>query len=160
MKVSERFCFSDADITFQSIDGVLFKVHKRTLSDSGPGFLTNIDSSNASEGTIHLPEESSVLELLFQYVYPRFRPCLDRVAFHDIEALGNAAEKYEVVYAIIRCWLFMRMSIAKYPDAVLAYAMRHRYADGSESPELLEHVDCKPLKKFSHPTQQLVSLLV
>jgi len=67
-----------------------------------------MEPSIDSEGTIHLPEKSSVLELLFQYVYPRFRPSLDDVEFDVVEALGNAGERYEVDYAIIRCWIFMQ----------------------------------------------------
>jgi hypothetical protein len=34
--------FPDADITFQSIDGVEFKVHKRNLAYFSGGFLTRI----------------------------------------------------------------------------------------------------------------------
>lgn len=99
--------FSDANITFRSIDGVLFTVHKKMLIRCGPGLLEDIESRIDSERRINLPEISSVLELLFQYVYPNFCPSLD-VAFDVVEALGNAGEKYGVVYAIIGCCSFMR----------------------------------------------------
>ena len=101
-------CFQDANITFQSIDGVLFDAHKKDLIYSGPGFLKNTEFSIDSEGRIHLAENSSALELLLQYIYPYFWPSLDDATFDVIEALGNAAEKYEVRHATIVCRILMQ----------------------------------------------------
>ena len=84
--------FLDADITFQSIDGVLFKVHKCVLVILGHGFLKSIESSIDSERMIYLPKNSLVLELLFQYVYSCFCLSLDDVESDVVEALRNARE--------------------------------------------------------------------
>ena len=95
--------FQDADIAFQSSDGVLFDAHKDALIFCGSNFLEN---SVDSEGTIHLPETRRY-ELLFQYVYSYLCPSLDDVPFEVVEALGDAAEKYKVRYAIMVCRVAM-----------------------------------------------------
>jgi len=158
VKMSERFCFPDADVSFQSVDDVLFKAHRHTMSLCAPGFFAKTDTNAIdSEGIIHLPEKSALLELLFQHVYIKSRsPCLDDVAFDDLEALGDAAEKYRVFHAMNMCWIYMVSSMPRNPGAVLEYARRHGYTFKGEALRLFEIYGKS--EGFSNATPQLVSV--
>jgi hypothetical protein len=96
----------DADITFQSVDDVQFRIHKRNLKASTEGFCPPEHST--FEDVAHLTEHSSVLELLFQFIYPIPQPDLDSMDFKIIEALAEAAEKYQVYPAMSRCNHYMK----------------------------------------------------
>ncbi|KAF8989149.1 hypothetical protein BDQ17DRAFT_1373442 [Cyathus striatus] len=106
VKKSEKFNYlPDADVTFKSIDGVLFALHKRNLSIHTGGFPP-ADSSVESE-PIQLTEKSEVLELLFQFVYPPGVPILVDVSFELLVELARAAEKYNVYIATPLCRVHM-----------------------------------------------------
>lgn len=57
---------------------------------------------------IHLPESSTTLELLFQFIYPQRHPLLEGIGHDVLNALAEAAEKYEVYGAMGICHLRMR----------------------------------------------------
>ncbi|KAF9560255.1 hypothetical protein CPC08DRAFT_804988 [Agrocybe pediades] len=104
-----------ADIIVQSSDGVQFHLHRRYL-EVNTGALPGVDSDSAvelqsgeniNEGAgdvvIYLPEPASVLEVVFEFVYPR-----KHVTMFDqrsgawgetkvpVLPIAEAAEKYKV----------------------------------------------------------------
>jgi hypothetical protein len=103
-RVSELFCAADSDITLQSSDGVLYKVHRKNLELHSESFAT-ADAisapSDSFEGAeiVHLPESSAVLDLLLQYMHRQRQPDLRSVDFHTLADLAEAAEKYEVFFS-------------------------------------------------------------
>lgn len=97
---------ADADVTFQSGDGVFLRVHRKNLEAHAagfppPGFETN-------EEVVPLTENSSTLELLFEFIYPKRQPDVEFMLFEDFALLAEASEKYEVFSAIGICALRMR----------------------------------------------------
>jgi hypothetical protein len=56
-----------------------------------------------------LTETSSILEILFQYMYPQPQPDIDAMQFEDFALLAEAVEKYEVFSAMSICKMHMRM---------------------------------------------------
>lgn len=102
-------CALDADITILSADGILFKVHRKNLEVHSDVFAGAEDATRPENGDeiVHLPENSDVLDLLFQYMYRQPQPDLNKVEFATIAGLAEAAEKY-VVYSALE-WCRMRM---------------------------------------------------
>ena len=93
--------FSDADVTFLSSDNVTFKLHRKYLEATTGGFPS---AEFETQGElVRLTEPSSVLEVMFQFVYPRRHPKLDKQDFSTVLAIAEAVEKYEVFSAINTC---------------------------------------------------------
>ena len=55
-----------------------------------------------------MTETSKVLEILFQFVYPRIHPDLREIDFETVAGVAEASEKYEVYAAMNICQLRMR----------------------------------------------------
>jgi hypothetical protein len=103
-------CATDSDITLQSSDGVLFKVHKKNLEMHSEGFAgaDAIAKQSASDNeVVPLTESSAVLELLLQYMYRQPQPDLKNVDFETLAGVAEAAEKYQVFTAISWCKMLM-----------------------------------------------------
>jgi hypothetical protein len=99
-------CAHDADVTFRSNDRVLFQIHRKYLETntgglSSEGFMT-------FDEVIPLPEDSSTLELLFQFIYPMRYPTVMLMLFDTLLILAEAAEKYEVFAAMNICSMHMQ----------------------------------------------------
>jgi len=96
----------------------------------------------------HLTEPSEVLEILFQFIYPRRHPDIEELEFPLLAAVAEAAEKYEVFSGMSECKTRMRyLSFApdlsvhkpltpnitlrtflpKHAAEILAHASRHDY---------------------------------
>lgn len=105
-------CAQDADLSFLSRDGVVFRLHSKYLDVSAGGFPpTDLPqpTDDGEEPTIPLlTENSDVLDLLFQHTHPQAHPQLDGVDFNVLEDLANAAEKYLVYSAMEVCRLLMK----------------------------------------------------
>jgi hypothetical protein len=99
-------CATDSDITFKSCDGVLFKIHTVNIQTHTKGFAP--PEFPTLDEIVSLPENSSTLELLFQFMYPERHPDLEFVSFDILEPLAEAAEKYEVFSAMNICKIRMR----------------------------------------------------
>ncbi|KAF9002363.1 hypothetical protein BDQ17DRAFT_1280633 [Cyathus striatus] len=127
---SERFNKSDADVTFRSSDGVLFALHKMNLNLFTGGFPSA--DFKVEDEVIDLPEISTVLDLLFQFVYPQQLPSLGGVEFDTVHALALAAEKYFVYSAMGVCRAHMTY-LAKCGQGdtkkIVKYAAIHSYLD-------------------------------
>jgi len=53
---------------------------------------------------LKLPEPASVLEIVFEYLYPkRYYPDLEDVEFVKLLAIADAVEKYQVFAALHLC---------------------------------------------------------
>jgi len=106
---------SDADVVFQSSDGVQFHLHRKNLEAvagafPGPEFETNGEIAN-------LAEPADVLQILFKFVYPRRHPDLEDLDFSMVAAIAEAAGKYEVFPAINTCITRLRYGILSSPSA-------------------------------------------
>jgi len=126
--VSERFHAADSDVTFQSTDGVLFRIHTLNLKANAEGFPPT-EFSAASNEIVPLTETSSTLELLFQFIYPARHPDLEYVDFETLEPLAEAAEKYQVYSAMSVCKIYMKATLPQHAEAIMAYAARHDYPE-------------------------------
>ncbi|KAJ7084600.1 hypothetical protein B0H15DRAFT_848272 [Mycena belliarum] len=125
-RLSEIFDAPDAEVTFQSCDGMLFGIHRLNLQINTEGFAAP-EFSTAGE-IVALTESSATLELLFQFIYPRRHPVLDDIPFDHLAALAEAAEKYQVFAAMSVCRLHMRDVLPDHAPEVLTYAAKHDYA--------------------------------
>ncbi|KAF7372841.1 hypothetical protein MSAN_00490100 [Mycena sanguinolenta] len=124
-QVNSRFNFADADVTFKSSDGVLFRVHRKNLEVCTEAFPP---SEISSEGeVVELTETSVTLEILFQFMYPKRHPTLDITPFKVLRPLSEAAEKYQVFPAMNICHIRMRNMVDRHPVEVAVYATKHNY---------------------------------
>ena len=96
----------EADVIFQSVDRVQFHLHRKYI-EVNTGAFPPAEFDTRGEIT-HLTETSTVLETLFQFVYPQRHPDLDDMDFDTVSAVAEAAEKYEVFYAMNICRIRMR----------------------------------------------------
>ncbi|KAJ6495172.1 hypothetical protein C8R45DRAFT_1212063 [Mycena sanguinolenta] len=126
MEVSINFHFADGDVTFQSSDGILFRVHRKNLEVCADGFPPS-GFAVADGEIIPLSETSVTLDLLFQFMYPRRHPALDTTPFNVLEPLAEAAEKYQVFPAMNICHIRLRDMVHEHPVEVAIYAAKHDY---------------------------------
>ena len=68
-----------------------------------PGFVRDIANGSKKKETMNLDEASDVLEILFQFVYPRRHPTLEDTEFETLLAVAEAVEKYQVFSAMNLC---------------------------------------------------------
>jgi hypothetical protein len=104
-------CAADSDITLQSSDGVLFKVHRKNLEVHSEGFAgadAISPGGSLSDEVVLLSESSAVLDLLLQHMYRGPQPDLKKIHFNLLAALAEAAEKYQVFGASNICQMHMR----------------------------------------------------
>lgn len=94
-------CAADADVTFQSIDGVRFHVHRKNIETHAGGFAP--PGFETQGENVEMPEDSTTLDLLFQFMYPQIPPDLESLAFPVLALLAEAADKYEVFLATALC---------------------------------------------------------
>jgi hypothetical protein len=96
----------DSDVTFKSADGILFLLHIKFL-DMNTGGFPPAEIETWGE-VVSLTEDSSTLELLFQFIYPMHHPTLAHMPFATLLLLAEAAEKYEVYSAMNVCNIRMQ----------------------------------------------------
>jgi hypothetical protein len=97
-------------VTFSSSDGVLFKIHRKYLEVNAGAFPPAEFATN--DETVMLTESSAILELLFQFVYPKQHPDVDDIEpFELFAGVAEAAEKYEIYPAMSTCKLRMRLVV-------------------------------------------------
>jgi hypothetical protein len=99
-------CAPDSDVTFQSSDWVLFKIHKINLKVHTGGFAP--PTFDACDKTVQLTEASTTLDLLFRFCYPGNRPDVEKLPFDDLVLLAEAAEKYQVYPLMNMCKICMK----------------------------------------------------
>jgi hypothetical protein len=112
-------CEPDADITFKSSDGVLFKIHRKYLEATSAGFTAPPFVETDGE-LVLLQEPSEVLEILFRFVHPptesqQYRqPAMMDVKPDVLFAVAEAAEKYLVFGAMNICLSRMECAFPKW----------------------------------------------
>lgn len=94
-------------MTFESHDGVFFKVHRKNLEAASEGFSPPEGTISGGEPVL-LAESGDTLELLFQYMYPQRHPDLRTREFRQLTALAEAVEKYQVYTAMEICYIRMQ----------------------------------------------------
>jgi hypothetical protein len=94
------------DLVIQSSDGVIFHLHRKYLQVNAtiPGFDRDIDGPHRVEKVVY-NEPSNVLEILFQFIYPRKQPSLEDTDFETLMAVAEAVEKYQMCSAMNLCEL-------------------------------------------------------
>jgi len=85
---------------------MLFNLHKINLKVSAAGFAP--PEFETRDEVVHLPEDSSTLDLLFRFCYPERHPDLEYASARVLKDLAEAAEKYQVFPAMNVCLIFMR----------------------------------------------------
>ncbi|KAL1700043.1 hypothetical protein EV121DRAFT_273344 [Schizophyllum commune] len=129
---SERFFSTDGDVVvFRSSDKVLFNIHHTNLRAVTDGPFAEYFPSTPADAA-DLTEDSQVLDIMFQFVYPGNLPLLDGVSPGLLFSVAEAAEKYRVAPAMALCHLQIRRISDLKDDCVLqkiAYAHRHGYIE-------------------------------
>lgn len=96
---------NNTGVTFRSSDGILFFVHRSNL-EAHTEFFPGPDLAdiiiNPDEETV-LTEPSEVLAIIFDFVYPRKQPDMDKTDFKIVLQVAEAVEKYQVFSAMKVC---------------------------------------------------------
>jgi hypothetical protein len=92
---------SDSDVTIQSADGVFFNLHCKNL-EVGTGAFPGSEFKTHGE-RVYLTEPAPILEILFQFLYPKKHPDLKDLKFNILAQVAEAVEKYEVFSAMTLC---------------------------------------------------------
>ncbi|KAF4623319.1 hypothetical protein D9613_001449 [Agrocybe pediades] len=163
-KVHPRFNGNGADLIVQSCDGVQFHLHRRYLEVNTGAFpgtdAVEVQSISGRPGDVtYLPEPASVLEVVFEFVYPRKHVTMfdqPSTAWGETKVLvlpiAEAAEKYEVYPLMAATIAVMRTSdslLVVNKDGFLAHAVRHDYPDLADRAALvLAHVRGRDLERL------------
>jgi hypothetical protein len=120
---------------------------QRKYLETNTGAFPGAEFETRGEIT-HLTESSEVLEILFQFIYPRRHPDIEELEFPLLAAVAEAAEKYEVFSGMSECKTRMRYLyfahhlivyeplmpsatsrafLPKHASEILAHASRHDY---------------------------------
>ncbi|KZT64592.1 hypothetical protein DAEQUDRAFT_732442 [Daedalea quercina L-15889] len=127
--LSDEFRADDADVKVRSSDGMVFKVHRKTINKYSEGLLR--DGVPDSRGEFQLNENRETLRLLFQFMYKK-RPNLGSLPFQSLRSLAEASESYEVDPLGDMCDHQMRLHARTYPMEVLAYAVKRSLTEALE----------------------------
>ena len=92
---------ADVDAIFRSSNGVIFKIPRKHLNIFSEGFAA--PDVVVTDEEVPLPETAEILELLFQYCYPRRGPSLKSLPFSIVKSLAESVEKYQVYTALEPC---------------------------------------------------------
>ncbi|KAG5634341.1 hypothetical protein H0H81_002333 [Sphagnurus paluster] len=147
-RVSEKFNSEDAEIVFQSSDGIQFRIHRVNLLVCSEGFSPP-DHCTFND-VVFLPESSSTMDLLFRFIYPEPQPDIENLEFEVLAPLAEAAEKYLVYSAMNTCTINLIKRLPDHDTEILLHALRHSKA------KLLARV--APLL-LDRPLQDIVPLL-
>ncbi|KAF8958868.1 hypothetical protein BDZ97DRAFT_1840374 [Flammula alnicola] len=130
--VDPLFKDPNADVIFCSGDGTHFHLQRKYL-EANAGAFPGSEFDTRGE-VVHLTESSDVLRILFGFVHPREHPDVEDLDFKTLAAVAEAAEKYEVFFAMNICKMQMRQFIPKNAVEILAHATRH------DHPNLIQDV--------------------
>ncbi len=78
-----------------------FHLHRKNL-EVNTGAFPGVEFEMNDE-IVELSEPSSVLQIMFRFVYPRRHPDLEDEDFETVIAVAEAAGKYDVFSAINTC---------------------------------------------------------
>ncbi|KAF4616878.1 hypothetical protein D9613_008924 [Agrocybe pediades] len=126
----------DPDVTFRSVDGQLFHLQRKYL-EANTGAFPGREFDTRGE-TTDLTESADILDLLFQFVYPKRDPDIDNLNFETLLGLAEAAEKYEVFHAMTITRMQLKSFVSAHPMQIISHATRHDYPTLIE--ELIPHL--------------------
>jgi len=126
-EIHPDFNASDADVVIQSSDGVRFHLHRANLNFS-TGAFPGTEFKTEGEVVI-LTEPENVLQILFQFVYPRRHPNLKDQGFETVAAIAEAAGKYEVFPAINTCVDRLIQLLPTHVEELLLLGMKHDFME-------------------------------
>ena len=63
--------------------------------------------TQASDEIVQLSETADILELLFQFCYPKRPPSLQSLNFETLSRLAEAVEKYQIYNTLETCRILM-----------------------------------------------------
>ncbi|KAF9458581.1 hypothetical protein BDZ94DRAFT_83224 [Collybia nuda] len=130
LRVSGQFSAQDADLIFQSSDGIAFRIYSKDLHFTSAG-LPPFEKEKR-DGILLLTEKATTLELLFSFMNPQHHPNLASTPITDLARLADAAEKYNVFPAVSICNIHMRNNLTLSQHNIpfiLEYAVKHHYHD-------------------------------
>ncbi|KAF8650286.1 hypothetical protein AX16_005314 [Volvariella volvacea WC 439] len=128
--------FSENAVVFiQSNDGLVYKVHKLLLELQCPG-LPPPGCPTTPDGTLLLPESSSVLKKVLYYLYPSLfpKPSPSSLSFDEILDINKAMRKYNALGVQDIWFKALWDSAVQSPVSALAYAAE------IQNQELFNHV--------------------
>ncbi|KAI5886311.1 uncharacterized protein SCHCODRAFT_01176383 [Schizophyllum commune H4-8] len=150
---SERFSSTEGEIVvFRSSDNVLFNIHRANLRAVTDGPFAE-DFVSSETDIADLTENSDILEIIFQFVYPGHLPLLDALGSDLLFSLAEAAEKYRVAPAMAVCYLQIRKFYMVRNDFALQkmrYAYRHGYV------EFMDEVAPRTLRETSQNALEIM----
>ncbi|KIM44434.1 hypothetical protein M413DRAFT_442416 [Hebeloma cylindrosporum] len=120
------------DLVAQSSDGVVFHLHRKNLElytdGAFPGLHNSVNrsSSRAESQIVRLDELSLILEIVFQFLYPRRQPSLKGLDFQTISAVADAVEKYRVFSAMNLCEEALTGYLEDQSMSIFLHALRYR----------------------------------
>ncbi|KAF9445874.1 hypothetical protein P691DRAFT_805063 [Macrolepiota fuliginosa MF-IS2] len=135
-------------ILFKSSDGEHFSVVRKD-AEAHTGAL--IPRNWNSRSMIDLPETSTILTTLFQFIGARKHPKLLNESFESLAEIARAAEKYRVYSAMNTCCERMRVFGDRHPKLILLYAAHNDY------PHIFD--ECAPRVVTSERLEEFVAFL-
>ncbi|KDR82813.1 hypothetical protein GALMADRAFT_112866 [Galerina marginata CBS 339.88] len=123
--MTERFNSGNADIKFRSIDGIEFDLH-RALLQAHAGAFPGPEIDTQGE-IVQLTEPATVLQVLFDFIYPKRHSDLEDKDFEFMAALAEAVEKYEVYSLMPLCNARLRTFLPRHAENILIHAVKHDY---------------------------------
>ncbi|KAJ3571737.1 hypothetical protein NP233_g3552 [Leucocoprinus birnbaumii] len=135
-------------IVFKSSDGQYFALIRKD-AESHAGAL--IPANGSPHSMVDLPESSTILRTLFEFIGARKHPKLLNEKFETLAEIAKAAEKYKVFSAMNICAERMRSFKETHPKLVLLYAAHYDY------PHIFD--ECAPLVITSESLENFAPLL-
>ncbi|KAH9479313.1 hypothetical protein JR316_0007902 [Psilocybe cubensis] len=109
---------------FRSSDGVEFDLH-RTLLGANTGAFPGPELETDGQ-VVELSEPAKVLQICFDFIYPKRHPDLEDItSFELLASVAEAVGKYEIFAAINTCNTRLRSFIPQYATEIFVYAIKH-----------------------------------
>ncbi|KIK61158.1 hypothetical protein GYMLUDRAFT_590179 [Collybiopsis luxurians FD-317 M1] len=124
-QTSTLFQASDADVVIRSSDDTQFRLHKKNLECHSEAFPPAETPTNGE--IVSLSESAATLEMLFQFIYPRPYPDLEKLDVKPLLLVAEAAEKYRIFSAMYGCQFALRKYLDSNPRDILIFAAKHDY---------------------------------
>ncbi|KAJ4470323.1 hypothetical protein C8J55DRAFT_522532 [Lentinula edodes] len=122
--IHDLFNAPDADVVVRSSDNVEFRLHKKNL-ECTTGAFPPAGTPVHTDEIVCLTESAAILEILFQFIYPRRIPSLESLDFDSLLPLAEAAEKYEVTGFVYACEAELRKFFRTNPKQILEFSVKH-----------------------------------
>ncbi|KIK61157.1 hypothetical protein GYMLUDRAFT_73549 [Collybiopsis luxurians FD-317 M1] len=140
---------TNSDIVIRSSDDVKFRLHKKNLECNSEAFPPAETPTNGE--IVLLSETAATLKILFQFIYPRPYPNLEKLDVKSLLLVAEAAEKYRIFPAMYGCQFALRKHLNSNPRDILIFAVKH------DNPSLIVQLPLKYL--LDTPLSDLAEIL-